>query len=197
MPRTEKVNQQIRDERRAQILSAATKVFARNGFVGTRIDDIASAAGMSKGLLYHYFGSKESVFNTLISDAEQGTIRLFQQALEMPGGATDRLRRLIEQAIAGLAEKPQIFMVVLQAFVSDAVPQEASDLVSSFASESGPILTRLITDGQKEGTIIQGDPQELATLLGACLQGLAITAATSELKSELPTPDSLVALFIR
>ncbi|MCL6627892.1 MAG: TetR/AcrR family transcriptional regulator, partial [Alicyclobacillus shizuokensis] len=59
MPRTEKVNQQIRDERKEQILAAAAEVFARNGYVGTRIDDIASAAGISKGLIYHYFGGKE------------------------------------------------------------------------------------------------------------------------------------------
>ncbi len=57
-PRKEEQNQQIRDERREEILQAALRVFARKGLVAAKITDIANAAGLSHGLIYHYFSSK-------------------------------------------------------------------------------------------------------------------------------------------
>jgi AcrR family transcriptional regulator len=195
MPRSPKVNQQIRDERKEQILAAAAQVFARNGYVGTRIDDIAAVAGISKGLIYHYFGGKEEIFNTLIEGAARGTVRLYQEAFALPGSAAERLRWLIDQVIAGLAEQPHMFMVVLQAFVSDAVPQEARDLVSTLVAEIGSIVTRFIAEGQKDGEIVHGDPEHLAFLLGSCIQGLAVAATMSTPMPSLATADSLIRLF--
>ena len=52
-------------ERRRQILDAAVRVFARQGFHGCRVSDIADEAGVAYGLVYHYFRSKEEVLDTL------------------------------------------------------------------------------------------------------------------------------------
>jgi AcrR family transcriptional regulator len=60
-PRNEEQNELIKDERREQILSAALKVFARKGFAAAKISDIVARAGMSHGLVYHYFKSKEEL----------------------------------------------------------------------------------------------------------------------------------------
>jgi AcrR family transcriptional regulator len=53
---------------RARILDAARSIFARDGFVETRMSDVAGAAGLSAGGLYRYFMSKEDVFAALIAD---------------------------------------------------------------------------------------------------------------------------------
>ena len=52
-------------EKRRQILDAAVKVFARQGFHACRVSDIADEAGVAYGLVYHYFRSKEEVLDTL------------------------------------------------------------------------------------------------------------------------------------
>jgi TetR/AcrR family transcriptional regulator, fatty acid metabolism regulator protein len=52
-------------DRRRQILDAAVRVFARQGFHGCRVSDIADEAGVAYGLVYHYFRSKEEVLDTL------------------------------------------------------------------------------------------------------------------------------------
>jgi TetR/AcrR family fatty acid metabolism transcriptional regulator len=52
-------------DRRRQILDAAVRVFARQGFHGCRVSDIADEAGVAYGLVYHYFSSKEEVLDTL------------------------------------------------------------------------------------------------------------------------------------
>ncbi|MHB1626898.1 MAG: TetR/AcrR family transcriptional regulator [Bacilli bacterium] len=112
--------------------------------VGTRIDDIAAAATVSKGLIYHYFGGKETIFNTLVEGASRGTIHLYRQAFDQPGSAAGRLRWLIERVVDGLAEQPDLFMVVMQASVSDAVPRQARDQVSALVLKTKDIMTQFI-----------------------------------------------------
>jgi AcrR family transcriptional regulator len=52
-------------EKRRQILDAAVLVFAREGFHGCRVSDIADEAGVAYGLVYHYFSSKDEILDTL------------------------------------------------------------------------------------------------------------------------------------
>jgi AcrR family transcriptional regulator len=54
------------EERRLQILETALAVFASNGFKGTSIKDMAAAAGISQGLMYHYFTSKEDLLEATV-----------------------------------------------------------------------------------------------------------------------------------
>ena len=55
-------------DRRRQILDAAIRVFARQGFHACRVSDIAREAGVAYGLVYHYFNSKEQVLNELFTE---------------------------------------------------------------------------------------------------------------------------------
>jgi TetR/AcrR family fatty acid metabolism transcriptional regulator len=55
-------------DRRRQILDAAVRVFARQGFHSCRVSDIADEAGVAYGLVYHYFRSKDQVMNELFTE---------------------------------------------------------------------------------------------------------------------------------
>jgi AcrR family transcriptional regulator len=104
MPRTEKQNQQIRDERQEQILQAALKVFARRGMMAAKIGDIATEARLSHGLVYHYFKSKEEIFTTLVKRAIEGSSLVVQYAKQQSGSPLEKLRwmtRMILESIAG------------------------------------------------------------------------------------------------
>jgi AcrR family transcriptional regulator len=58
-------------DKRRQILDAAIRVFATRGFHACRVSDVADEAGVAYGLVYHYFGSKEEILNTLFSERWQ------------------------------------------------------------------------------------------------------------------------------
>lgn len=60
-PRTKAQNKTIREQTRQQIIDAAFELFAETGFQKTSIAAIAKSAGVSKGLIYHYFESKDDV----------------------------------------------------------------------------------------------------------------------------------------
>jgi TetR/AcrR family transcriptional regulator, fatty acid metabolism regulator protein len=59
---------QVTVDKRRQILDAGVRVFARQGYHGTRVSDIADEAGVAYGLVYHYFKSKDQVLNELFSE---------------------------------------------------------------------------------------------------------------------------------
>ena len=177
MPRQSSQNQRIRDDRRQQILRAAAHVFARKGLAATTIADIAQAAGVSHGLAYHYFDSKEDIFAQLISRAMDGTERLLLEARSREGTVTSRLHWLIEQMIEGASDSADDLLIVQQAAISEAVPPEVRELVLQRPPVLVQSLAQLISEGQRAGELISGDPDQLALLLLSCVQGIFSTMA--------------------
>ncbi|HVZ91018.1 MAG TPA: TetR/AcrR family transcriptional regulator [Rhizomicrobium sp.] len=79
--------------RPSEILEAALKVFAEKGYAGARMDDIASRAGVTKGTIYLYFDSKETVFKTLVRESIGATLSSVTASADaFPGSARDLLR---------------------------------------------------------------------------------------------------------
>lgn len=68
-PRTTEQNEKLRAESKRKILNAAFKLMANHGYESTSISQIAKEAGVSKGLMYNYFDSKEDLLKGLIDDA--------------------------------------------------------------------------------------------------------------------------------
>ncbi|WP_224995273.1 TetR/AcrR family transcriptional regulator [Cesiribacter sp. SM1] len=77
-PRTVAQNEEIRQERREQLLNTALKLFAEEGYEATSISKIAREAGVAKGLLYNYFASKEELMEQIIYLAMEKMAGLFQ-----------------------------------------------------------------------------------------------------------------------
>jgi len=188
-PRTEESNQRIRQEQRKKILDASVSIFARKGFSATKMADIATAADISYGLLYHYFTNKEHIFVTLVQDDLEATARLMQNALKQPGTPWDRLHWLISQILQGIQHDPESFMVILQAFTNEAIPQELKGVIYRSIQNSAGVLTQLILDGQAAGQIVADDPLRLVRVLLACIQGLATEAIFHEYVSAVRFPD--------
>ncbi|MFZ6034394.1 MAG: TetR/AcrR family transcriptional regulator [Melioribacter sp.] len=68
MPRTKEQNEQIRARTKQLIIDKALALFSEKGFAATTVDDIAGSAGISKGLIYNYFDSKEAILDTIWSE---------------------------------------------------------------------------------------------------------------------------------
>ena len=82
-----------KDERAPEILEAALASFAEKGFAGTRMDDIAARAGITKGTIYLYFKSKEELFKALARQSIGERILAITQQLEgADGSAAEQLR---------------------------------------------------------------------------------------------------------
>jgi AcrR family transcriptional regulator len=90
--------QRRKQARPAELMAAALELFVEKGFAGTRLDDIAACAGVSKGTLYLYFDSKEALFKAVI---QEGIVPILEQGAGIidgfKGRAGDLLRLLINE----------------------------------------------------------------------------------------------------
>ncbi|RJQ77119.1 TetR/AcrR family transcriptional regulator [Pseudonocardiaceae bacterium YIM PH 21723] len=82
-----------RAEREAQMLSVAEAVFAERGYAAASMDDIAERCGVSKPMLYEYFGSKEGLLLGCINEVRQGMLGATMAAVAEPGEPLDVMRR--------------------------------------------------------------------------------------------------------
>src|SRR6185437_8958824 len=70
------------EERTSEILAAALECFAKGGFAGTRMDDVAAAAGVTKGTLYLYFPNKQALFEAVVRGAMLPVLEMAQEHIE-------------------------------------------------------------------------------------------------------------------
>jgi len=134
-------------DKRRQILDAAIRVFARQGFHATRVSDIADEAGVAYGLVYHYFRSKDEVLNELF--VERWSLLL--SAIE----ETDRMGETPRQKLAAVAgfivdsyrHDPELMKVIIV---------EVTRAANSFGRTHLPEIRRayqsiakIVEDGQK------------------------------------------------
>ena|SRR5215472_2510330 len=195
-PRSAAANQQIKQARREDLLLAARRVFARSGLAATRISDIAADAGVSQGLVYHYFPNKEALFAELVEGALRETAKLAATAAHHSGSAWQRLEFLCEQMLAGVRDEPEYVLVVLQAFTSAAAPRRARRALTGYGQETFGDIVGLIAQGQAEGSVAAGDPIELAIAFTACIQGLALARLQGSSDAPVfPTPDTILRLL--
>ena len=97
---------------RGQLIEVATRLFAEHGYEGTSIEAVLSAAGVSRGALYHHFPGKEALFEAVVvAVSDQVTVDLAAAV----GGRTDPVDAMRTAALAwiGLAADPVIQRVVL------------------------------------------------------------------------------------
>jgi AcrR family transcriptional regulator len=131
-PRTTEANEIIHGERRMTILNAALGVFVEKGFEGTRMQEIADRCGLSYGLVYHYFKSKEEVFRILVEAALEGAGSLVRTLPKHPLPAD--IGVFITQALAD--PSPMYFNLIVEALTKRSVPADlaakARDTVLGF-----------------------------------------------------------------
>ena len=91
---------------RNKLLTAARLEFARHGFAGARVDEIAERAGVNKQLVYHYFGDKDALYLAVL-EWVYADIREQERQLNLEGLPPEKaIRKLIEASFDYLAANP-------------------------------------------------------------------------------------------
>lgn len=105
MPRTKEQFATIRSERKASILDAALSVFAEDGYHNASISKISKVAGVSKGLMYNYFESKEELLKILIGEYLDEENALVKELLLQPMN-DDVFTRIVQLSAEILKKNP-------------------------------------------------------------------------------------------
>jgi AcrR family transcriptional regulator len=186
----------IRDERKDQIMAAALKVFSRRGVVGTKMSMIKEEAGISHGLLYHYFKSKDELFVTLIQSALDGAQQAMVDMKRQPGSPLEKFRALaVEMLDVGGAP---YFQLMHQARTSDGVPEQAKQLIAKYSMDDYiDYLTPLLTEGQKAGEIVPGDPKKLISCFLTVFTGVMMLGSQENGVYPIPDVDMLMRIITK
>ncbi|MCH5377182.1 MAG: TetR/AcrR family transcriptional regulator [Planctomycetes bacterium] len=160
------------------ILHQSVHVFARQGFRGTDVQEIADRAGVGKGTVYRYFGDKQALFwATAYWVLEQLHSRL-KDATDPADGALNKLSASCRTYAKFFAENPDY----LEVFVLDRAefrgraPEHHQELHEQMIRE----FTEIIEQGMASGEVRRDDPRKIVWTLGSTLYGSVVFAAFSK-----------------
>ncbi len=194
MPRSPENNQQIRDARRDSILRAAERVFAQKGFSFTKISDIAAEAGLSHGLVYHYFRSKEALFAALMDEMMMQLESQFDEEGESP---RQRLTRTLTASFERMQNSPESMQLMTQAMLIGGLPDGLREAAFERATHLRERMQVLVEACQERGEIVADiDPAQLTSVIVCLIRGMSIRPpGDGEMPFPMPEVTTLIQLL--
>lgn len=161
----------VSDERRTQIIESAINVFSRQGFSNTRMDDVAAESGLSKGLLYWYFKSKDEIIIAIADLLFGAEFRKMQEHSSSGVTARARLENFVENFTEDVRHllnvAPVIYEFYALAFRNSKVRMVMQEFLGRFVS----ILEPIVQQGMESGEFTPGDARQVTIAIGAALEG--------------------------
>lgn len=180
-----------KEERKKAILFAALELFVKRGYYDTKIADIAQAASMSTGLLFHYFESKEALLVELVKMGAENSQKVGDSSPEAPDVYFEKF---LEALFTYSKKSPWVFnMFVLMSQARRAgMPEEARKIALSV--DQIERSASLIALGQQKGVFREGDSLLLSTCFWTAVQGLMEEMAYNE-ALQPPSPEWIMAII--
>ncbi|MGE4169498.1 MAG: TetR/AcrR family transcriptional regulator [Candidatus Margulisiibacteriota bacterium] len=107
------------DSTKALLIKSAKKMFAKNGFDGTTVKDIADEAGVNIGAVSYHFNGKEGMYQSCIGQGAQQNLAMMQRILTPPQSVAEfkiRLQMFVEELVLFYAENPEVTKIVHREF---------------------------------------------------------------------------------
>jgi TetR/AcrR family transcriptional regulator, fatty acid metabolism regulator protein len=149
-------------DKRRQILDAAVRVFARQGFHSTRVSDIADEAGVAYGLVYHYFKSKDEVLNELFSERWSLLLAAIEEADREAASPRSKLEAVAGFIVDSYRHDPELMKVIIV---------EVTRAANSFGRTHLPEIRRaydsiakIVADGQELGVFRRDIDADFASM---------------------------------
>lgn len=148
----------------AQLLSVATGLFAEHGYAGTSIRMITDKAGANLGAITYHFGSKEALYEKVFGTLTHPFRPYMVEAVGTEGSPLDRLERFVRGLFQYLRDHPKLPRLITQHLASHLPLLES--VRRTMVGNIGHIAA-LISEGQQNGTIRDGDPRLMALSIGS------------------------------
>jgi AcrR family transcriptional regulator len=185
--------EQSKAQTRQRLLAAARSVFARRGYHGASVEEIAAEAGFSTGALYSNFDGKEDLFLALMDHEIDAYCAEIEAEVDGVSSIADRARDGARHWMEIVEREPEMLMLFVEFWAYAARDAGARERVArSFARARG-MLTKLIADGAREFDMRLEIPAEhLAIAIDALADGIA----RQKLADPGAVPDDLMGRVI-
>ena len=157
----------VQEERRRQILQAAVHTFAAKGYHTCRVSDIATEAGVAYGLVYHYFGSKESLLEAIFEETWGAMLGTISSVGQLDDPAAEQVRKVTEIVLRTWKRDPDLVRVLVREVTRSAhLERESDEIERAFEA-----LQRIVERGQEAGEFRRDlDPRLVATIWYGALE---------------------------
>jgi AcrR family transcriptional regulator len=155
------------EDKPRQILEAAVRVFAAQGYEASRVGDIAKEAGVAYGLVYHYYGSKEAVLEAVFHEAWGRLLAAVAVAEETGEDARDQLELVVKIVLRSWRDDPDLVRLLVREITRNPhIQDELDEIGQAFA-----MLERIVRRGQEQGTFrADADPRIASWMLYGALE---------------------------
>jgi AcrR family transcriptional regulator len=197
VPKTQEQYRQIKDEMREKIYSGALRVFSHRGYAATRISDIAKACGISHGLLYHYFSSKDEIFTDLVFNAATSSANALLHTEKIEAPAIQKIEWITTELLRYIgsdSDSAYYFFLMIQVSVTESLPEPVIEAMKK-ASTPNEVMGRMIAEGQQQGDIVEGDIEALTNAYWAAINGLAIFSIAYAGNMVIPDPAIILRIL--
>lgn len=144
-----------------KIRAAAAELFVRRSYADVTIDQVAEAAEVTKGAVYHHFDSKEGLYlDTLLRDLERKQ-RLHEHAADLGGSCRERLGALTASFLA-LPDLERKLVRLVRRDANIFAEPARTQLIDAYQAAVPAPIERILRDGVRDGEIIPVDPRLLA-----------------------------------
>jgi TetR/AcrR family transcriptional regulator, fatty acid metabolism regulator protein len=173
-------------DKRRLILDAAVRVFARKGYHTSRVGDIAEEAQIAHGLLYHYFGSKEEVLQTVFRENWSQLVAAFERIEESDAEPAEQLSGIAKVLLRAWRDRPDLVRVMVREVArSPHLQEQVDEIRTGFL-----VIQRVIERGQADGSFrTEIDPRLASWIFYGGLEELL----TGWVLGQLPDGDEEVA----
>ncbi len=165
-PRSRAQFKELRDASRQKILEAALELFGTKGYANTTITDIVKKASISKGLVYHYFESKEDILKQLVNFFAEGGKEKISDL--MTGSAKERLTKIINWFFREMHENEHQWSL----FLNLTVQVHDFDFIHDMATQKMQGYVLMFTSLFQE--LGYENPEAEARVLGALFDGIGM-----------------------
>jgi AcrR family transcriptional regulator len=149
-------------------------VFAKKGYQAATVDDIAREMGVSKGVVYYQFRSKEEVFAEIMVTAISEALRLLKQTTSKSGSPADRLRDGIRELIAfNLEETTPGYYSKMVVGNLRAISTPSREAIRTFERDYQRVVVDLIREGQAAGVFDVHNPSVTAMNILTAANGVS------------------------
>jgi AcrR family transcriptional regulator len=176
--------EQSRANTRERLLGAARRVFARSGFHGASVEEVASEAGFSTGALYSNFTGKEDLFLALMEREINEHAREIAQAVSARESMAERATGGARQWMIMIEREPEVLLLFMEFWAYGVRDAQVRPKVAARFAQVRELLTKLIADGVREFDLELDIPAEqLAVAIDALADGIA--------RQKLADPDAV------
>jgi AcrR family transcriptional regulator len=164
----------VSEERKTQILDAAMDTFAEKGFQRTRMSDIAETSGLSKGALYWYFDSKDTIIRNLLDRIFEPEVKDFKSLLADKRPVEERLYAFGERGGRDIINMLK-WMPLVYDFIAMALRQQLlKETISKYYRINIEIIEELIQQGIDSGEFRAVNALDVALAVGSTIEGTVV-----------------------